>query len=153
MDKKKQSPAEHEKELEREGQTVLPTMPKRSERGGAREGAGRPRLDPNGEQRGKHSLYCTKSELLAARDFLKQLRANQNTEEEAEEEEEEEISPESLKYRDGELYDMLELVRIKNILEYHHITLSEYYQSKIFEKLEQLDSNVESIYHVLYGDR
>lgn len=51
--------------------------------GGAREGAGRPRQDPNGEQRRKHSIYCTEKELQLVRAMLveireKQLKKNEN---------------------------------------------------------------------------
>lgn len=42
--------------------------------GGAREGAGRPRADVDGKERRKHSLYCTRDELAAARSFLRRLR-------------------------------------------------------------------------------
>lgn len=43
-------------------------------RGGAREGAGRPRADVAGQERRKHSIYCTKRELVLARQFLQELR-------------------------------------------------------------------------------
>ena len=43
--------------------------------GGKREGAGRPRADVAGQERRKHSLYCTKDELAEARSFLRRLRA------------------------------------------------------------------------------
>lgn len=43
--------------------------------GGKREGAGRPRADVAGQERRKHSIYCTKDELAEARSFLRQLRA------------------------------------------------------------------------------
>lgn len=46
-------------------------------RGGAREGAGRPRADLQGQERRKHSIYCTKTELLQVREFLKVLRAQE----------------------------------------------------------------------------
>lgn len=42
--------------------------------GGAREGAGRPRADILGQERRKHSIYCTKYELLKVRQFLQELR-------------------------------------------------------------------------------
>lgn len=45
--------------------------------GGAREGAGRPRADILGQERRKHSIYCTKAELLQVREFLKVLRAQE----------------------------------------------------------------------------
>lgn len=45
--------------------------------GGAREGAGRPRADILGQERRKHSIYCTKTELLQVREFLKVLRAQE----------------------------------------------------------------------------
>ena len=45
--------------------------------GGAREGAGRPRQDPNGEQRRKHSIYCTEKELKLLRETLIRIRENQ----------------------------------------------------------------------------
>jgi hypothetical protein len=43
-------------------------------RGGARDGAGRPRKDVNGERRSKHTIYCTKNELQMVRDMLKEAR-------------------------------------------------------------------------------
>ena len=43
--------------------------------GGKREGAGRPRADVAGQERRKHSIYCTRDELAEARSFLRQLRA------------------------------------------------------------------------------
>lgn len=42
--------------------------------GGARAGAGRPRADILGQERRKHSIYCTKDELLKVRQFLQELR-------------------------------------------------------------------------------
>lgn len=45
--------------------------------GGAREGAGRPRQDINGEQRKKHSIYCTETELKLVRDMLAKIRKRQ----------------------------------------------------------------------------
>lgn len=45
--------------------------------GGKRAGAGRPLdLDPSGQRKAKHSLYCTYYELAMAREFLKHIRAN-----------------------------------------------------------------------------
>lgn len=49
--------------------------------GGKREGAGRPRADVAGQERRKHSLYCTKGELIEARVFLRHLRAQNATDE------------------------------------------------------------------------
>lgn len=42
--------------------------------GGARSGAGRPREDQHGEERRKHSIYCTQYELGLVRSYLKVLR-------------------------------------------------------------------------------
>ena len=52
-------------------------MKKQHGHGGAREGAGRPRADVAGQERRKHSLYCTKDELIEARGFLRRLRAQE----------------------------------------------------------------------------
>lgn len=43
-------------------------------RGGAREGAGRPRADVLGQERRKHSIYCTADELVKVRAYLQHLR-------------------------------------------------------------------------------
>ena len=42
--------------------------------GGARAGAGRPRADILGQERRKHSIYCTADELVRVREFLQNLR-------------------------------------------------------------------------------
>lgn len=42
--------------------------------GGARAGAGRPRADILGQERRKHSIYCTADELVRVRAFLQELR-------------------------------------------------------------------------------
>lgn len=45
--------------------------------GGKRIGAGRPAdLDPSGQKKSKHSLYCTAYELAMAREFLIFVREN-----------------------------------------------------------------------------
>lgn len=48
----------------------------KSKWGGKRPGAGRPRSDVTGQQRRKHSIYCTDIELVKVRKYLRILRQN-----------------------------------------------------------------------------
>ena len=45
-----------------------------SKRGGFRVGSGRKRQDPAGQERKKHSIYCTLVELEKIREYLKKIR-------------------------------------------------------------------------------
>ena len=45
--------------------------------GGARPGAGRPRITGDSDPRGKHSIYCTIGELAIIRKVLAAVRADQ----------------------------------------------------------------------------
>lgn len=71
--KKPQTPAQQEAELEREGQTTLPTMPHHSRRGGARKGSG-PKSQALGGKARSHSIWCTDVEYNELMRHLKYWR-------------------------------------------------------------------------------
>lgn len=71
--KKKQTEAQREARMEREGQTTLPEMPHHSRRGGARPGAGRKPVAIGGSAR-PHSVWCTDVEYEEIKRYLARYR-------------------------------------------------------------------------------
>ena len=52
--------------------------PPPSQWGGKREGAGRPRLDPNGGERKNRPIYCTIEELSELKNYLTKIRKKED---------------------------------------------------------------------------
>jgi len=46
--------------------------------GGKREGAGRPRLDKNGQTRKNHAMYCTADEAVELKFYLSKIRESED---------------------------------------------------------------------------